>query len=138
MSFLRVMAFVGLVFTLVASLGCGGSHGPPRYALSGSVTYSGKPVPAGYLTFAPDTAKGHTGPGAQADIRDGRYELPAGQGTIGGPHVVTVYGFDGQPFDIGGGRQNPLGTPLFSGYRVEVDLPKQVATHDFAVPAAGK
>jgi hypothetical protein len=136
----RWLACRGAVLALVlaAGVGCGRSQSPPRYDMSGSVSYGGQPVPAGYLTFEPDASKGREGPGAQADIRDGRYQTPRGQGPVGGPHVVTIYGFDGQAFEMGGGRQNPQGMPLFPAYRVEADLPLQAATRDFSVPAASK
>ena len=123
--------WIGLVFLVPA--GCGSDDGPPRYDLSGTVTHNGQPVPAGYILFAPDTSEGNTGSGAQADIKDGRYQTPPGQGTVGGPHVVTISGFDGQAFQDGP-VQNPSGKPLFANYETRADLPKESATHGFSVP----
>ncbi len=137
----RCLGGVGVaVLTVVAAVvGCGrGAGGPPRYELSGSVTYQGKPVPAGYLVFAPDGEQGNQGPGAHADIVDGRYRTPSSEGTVGGPHVVTIAGFDGRPFEIGGGMMNPQGMPLFPEYRTLVDLPKAAGTHDFEIPPGGR
>lgn len=123
--------------TLVVLAGCG-SGDPPRFDLSGTVTYNGKPVPAGYLVFASDTTAENVGPGAQAEIHDGKYRTPPGLGTVGGPHVVSIYAFDGKPYQ----EQNvpvksviPLGLPLFKTVTMKVDLPREAAKHDFAVPA---
>ncbi len=66
------------------SAGCRDS-GPPRYDLSGAVTYEGHPVPFGWLVFVPEN-----GPGASADIEGGRYQTPKGWGTVGGPHTIEV------------------------------------------------
>jgi hypothetical protein len=131
------VALLTIALGLSVEAGCRGPSGPPRYDLSGAVTYGGKPVPAGYLVLAPDTANGNDGPGSQAEIHDGRYQTAPGQGIVGGRYVVTISGFDGKPIELSGGMKNPQGTPLFPTYRVEVILPEQVATHDFDVPAVG-
>lgn len=95
-------------------------------------------MPAGYIVFAPDQAQGNEGPGAHADIVNGRYETARGEGTVGGPHLVTIAGFDGQPFEMGGGMMNPQGKPLFGEYRTTVDLPEAAGTHDFQIPAGAR
>ncbi len=135
---IRYLAGLAAVVLGLGLPGCGGDSGPPRYGLSGSVTYGNQPVPAGYIVFAPDKSKGNDGPGSQADIKDGRYETPPGQGTIGGPHLVTISGFDGKPIEMGGGQKNLQGSPLFTNYQTSADLPKKPGTHDFSVPAGGK
>ena len=119
--------------------GCGGQSGPPRFDLSGTVTYDGKPVPAGYIVFEPETAAGNSGPGSQADIRDGKYSTLPGRGTIGGPHLVRIFGFDGIPYqpdeDVEGPPMlNPMGRPLFGNVSIAVDLPKETAVHHFMIP----
>jgi hypothetical protein len=124
---------------LVVLAGCGGKGDAPRFDLSGTVTYDGKPVPAGYIVFEPETAAGNSGPASQADIHDGKYSTLPGHGTIGGPHVVRIFGFDGRPYKAGEGPQghpmlNPMGKPLFTASAIKVDLPKQKAVHDFAIP----
>ncbi len=132
------LALVTAALGLCVAAGCGGPKAPPRYDLSGTVTCDGKPVPTGYLIFTPDTTKGNSGPGSQADISNGRYQTAPGQGTVGGPHVVAICGFDGKPIDLGEGRTNPQGTPLFLTYRVDIDFPKRAAVQDFAISAEGK
>ena len=117
----------------VALVGCGPSAAP-RYELSGAVTYAGKPVPAGSIIFKPDHAKDNRGPGAQVGIEAGRYQLPESRGTIGGPHVVTISGFDGVPIK-NGPSVNYFGKPLFANYEVKVDLPREKSERNFDVPA---
>jgi hypothetical protein len=46
---------------ILISAGCG-SSGPPRYHISGKVTYGGQPVAAGSVMLVPDTSQGNTGP----------------------------------------------------------------------------
>ncbi len=127
----RVAQFTFLCSAMVL-LGCG-PGGPPQYHVSGTVTYGGQPVPTGQVLFAPDTSKGNSGPATAVRIQDGKYDTRgANRGTVGGPHVVTISGFDGKPDP---NAELPEGRMLFSDYRVEIDLPKEAATENFAVPA---
>ena len=137
LGFGRCLLLAAAGAALLGAAGCGSDGGPTRYDLSGKVTYNGQPVPAGYILFAPDTSQGNKGPGAQADIQDGRYQTPAGQGAIGGPHVVTISGFDGVAFEDGPVK-NPMGKRLFASYQTKTDLPKEAGTQDFTVPLGGK
>lgn len=127
------------VLIATVPVGCG-PRAIPRFDLAGTVTYHGKPVPRGYIVFRPDRAAGRDGPGAQADIRDGRFATLPGQGTIGGRHVIQVFGFDGKPYDIPAGMPggptltNPMGMPLFSAATLSADLPEAAAVRDFIVP----
>jgi hypothetical protein len=114
--------------------GCGPKSTAERYDLTGAVTFRGQPVPKGYLILQPDKAKGNGGPGSKAGVFDGRYETMAGLGHVGGPHIVSIAGHDGIPFDQGDGVMNPVGKPLFPTFKVEVDLPKESGTYDFVVP----
>jgi len=117
---------------LVFTLGCGG---PVPYTVSGKVTFNGKPVPAGYITFAPDGSKGNSGPGGGAPIRDGEYRTEPGKGIVGGPYVVRIVGTEGVPATIQG-EQVPEGRPLFAPYVTEVDLPHDSTVRDFEVPTS--
>jgi len=122
---------IAAIATLI--LGCGAPSGPPRYDLEGSVTYGGKPVPAGRVVLEPDSDKGNSGPASYGEIKDGRYVTEPGKGTVGGPHVARISGTDGVPQ-----AEVPQGLPLFGEYRTTVDLPRQSASHDFDVPATHK
>ena len=127
-------ALQGLAALSLLATGCA-PEDVERYDLRGAVTFRGQPVPKGYMIFQPDTAKGNRGPGSKAGLFDGRYETMPGQGHIGGPHIVSIVGTDGIPFDQGGGVMNPMGKPLFPAYKVKVNLPKESGTFDFEVPA---
>jgi len=121
------------VFAIAVLAGCGDSR-TPRFNVSGSITLDGKPVPSGHLIFAPDADHGARGPAGTAEIVDGRYATLDGEGTIGGPHVVTITATDGVSYDMGGGHMNPVGRQLAPEFRVRVDLPKEPTTHDFVLP----
>ncbi len=128
---------ITLLITLLGLVGCGDAKPEFRFDLSGKITYDGKPIPRGYLRFAPDTKKGNRGPGSSASIIDGQYKTMTGQGTVGGPHVISIVGTDGIPIELGEGiPPNLAGKPLFSEYEVHVDLPKETGTYDFDVPAS--
>jgi hypothetical protein len=120
---------------LLLLAGCGGgSDGPTRYHLSGAVTFGGKPVPAGSVTFSPDLSKGNHGPAGTAPIKAGKFDTALdGTGHVGGPHVVSVTGLDGVT-----SPDLPMGTPIFADYKLSVDLPKQDSAHNIDVPAPGK
>jgi len=116
-------AALGLVLALGWLLvGCG-EEGNKLFRVCGSVTFDGRPVPAGKVYFIPDESQGNSGPQGRADIKDGRYDTETGgKGTNGGPMIVRIEGFDGP-------------TLLFTGYETTVDLPRRTATQDFDVPA---
>ncbi len=115
----------------LATTGCSRRpRGPARHALSGQVSFAGRPVPAGRISFEPDTAAGNAGPGGYGEIKGGRYATYRGMGTVGGPHVVIITGFDGIP-----AGELVDGRPLFPEFRTTADLPARQATVDFEVPA---
>lgn len=123
-----------LAATLVAALvGCGGT---PGNRVSGTVTFDGRPVPAGKVYFKPDSATGGTGATGFADIVAGRYDTGrAGARNVGtGPMVVMVEGIDPQ---AGGGGDSPDVTArlLFQGHELRVDVPQGAFTLDITVPA---
>jgi hypothetical protein len=122
---------------LLLLAGCGRNAGPARYDLTGKITYAGKPVPAGYIVFAPDKTKGNDGPGADAQIKDGVYTVRAKEGTVGGPHIAVINGFDGVSFQKKL-TDNPMGLPIFSNARVSVELPKTPTEYDIVVPVNKK
>jgi hypothetical protein len=67
--------------------GCGPS-GPPRVEISGKVTWDGKPLETGTISFIPD--EGQTGPMAGAQIVQGGYQIRADQGPTLGGHRVEI------------------------------------------------
>lgn len=120
-----------VLWTTTLACGCSGpaTEGPDRFPLSGTVTYKGAPLPAGKIYFEPDGKKDNSGPMVTAEIKDGKYETPAGKGTVGGAHVVRIDGYDAKNVT----EHNPLGDALFINHVIQVDLPKEKATEDFTV-----
>lgn len=109
--------------------GCGGGDsGPQRYTLKGNVTYQGKPVPAGEVSFTPDTKQGNSGPGAIATIKNGAYETTGDKGVTPGPTVIIVTGYDGVAVP-----ESEIGTQLFEPFETSFDIPAENTTHDIVV-----
>jgi hypothetical protein len=124
----------GVVWLALLALapGCG-ARGPDRYDISGKVTFRGQPVPSGYIVFAPDGKRGNDGPGCTVDIEKGAYASMPGRGTVGGPHQIQVYGFDGVPISDAF-ITNPMGKPIFPEHRRAVDLPHEAGQLDLEIP----
>ena len=128
---IRASHWLGIVCVGIAfCLGCGGSDGPIRYTLDGTVTMpDGQPVPAGELNFEPDCQSGNKGPASMIDIQNGKYSLPKDQGVLGGSYIVTIIPFDGKAFG-----ESLQGKALIRQPYVEkVDFPKQNSSHDFKI-----
>ena len=110
--------------------GCG-ERGTQRIRVTGQVTFEGKPLPFGNITFEPDTAKGNRGPQGYARIQDGKYDTDlAGSGPNPGAQSVFIEGYP----ELGTSADN-RSTRLVCSYRTTVDLPHEDAKKDFNVPA---
>jgi len=84
-----VLSAFAIVATLIPS-GCGRS-GPEMARVTGSVTYHGKPVPLGMVTFQSDDPNGRNATGAIAP--DGSYTLQTeepGDGALLGEYRVAI------------------------------------------------
>jgi hypothetical protein len=133
-----------LIWCVSAALPCTlagcGDGGPPRYHISGVVTFDGQPVPAGAISFIP---VGETdvprGPGF-CRFTEGNYESRSGRSPGSGPYRVLIDGYDGVPFEVKLGEEieeHPMGKPIFPTHIVEVDLPPEHGgSFDFEIPAA--
>jgi hypothetical protein len=103
--------------------------------LSGTVTFKGRLVPAGYLSFTPPAGGGAV---RVVQIKDGRYDTAEitdpEQGIHPGPNKVRIAGFDGKVVPgFGQGKQ------LFNPVEEQYEVPAGGGTKDFTVPeAAGK
>ena len=128
-SFLRVTVhrsgIAPAVWMLLAMglVGCGGgaakSTGPARYDVSGKVTYDGKPVPKGVVTF--EQLETHALCGC--DIVEGVYKSKPGEGAVAGRSNVMIGGRDAN------------GVLLWDGaYKTSVEVPTQKLEKDFDVP----
>src|SRR3954463_16517520 len=81
-----ILVTVGIVLT-----GCSNSSRPPRYPVTGMVTYQGKPLAGAVITFVPTGADGEAA-SAFTDA-DGKYALTtweAGDGARPGEYRVKV------------------------------------------------
>lgn len=133
----RTMGWAAPSFVFIAACCVGCEHKAERYDLAGTVTFRGRPVPAGYMVINPDVSAGNHGPGTTATIVGGHYKTLPGRGTIGGPHVVTVFGFDGHEYAMSGGMTNSLGKPLCKS-DVLADLPRENGTCEIVVPGRSR
>jgi hypothetical protein len=75
----------------VGFCGCADS-GPKRYAVSGMVTWQGKPLDHGSITFLAEDPS--LGSGGGDMIQDGRYSIPAKQGLLPGRYKVSISSAD--------------------------------------------
>lgn len=78
---LRYATLCAVVFPAI--FGCGGQ---PRSSVSGKVTFDDQPVTAGQIVFEPQGG-GRVG---IAQISEGVYRMPAGQGPSVGKYVVRI------------------------------------------------
>ena len=109
---------------LLSAWGCS-KQPPTRFDLSGTVTFDGRPVPAGLITITADLSKGNDGPQGVAEIHDGRFDTRSlDKGAPSGPVILLI---DGVGAD---------GKPLFSGYKLSLELPKEATHRDIEVPKA--
>jgi hypothetical protein len=85
-----VLAGLGVLL----AVGCSDDGIGKRYAVSGMVSYQGKPVEQGTITFEPEDSKGRIAAGS---IAAGRYSLTTlrpGDGALPGKYRVTVTSTD--------------------------------------------
>jgi hypothetical protein len=131
--------FGGYIAVFVLITGCFSQSGVDRQFLSGKVTFDGQPLPAGEIQFRPDFDKGNKGPGTYAKIVDGRFQTPDSKGVVPGPTVVTVSGFDGIPYEYQDGGETIVekrGRPVFSKYRIDLEIPAGVNEIDLEIPGS--
>jgi hypothetical protein len=124
------LRLVLLIVTGTAFLAGCSSQPPGRFAVTGTVTFDGRPVPKGRVSFEPDPTSGNRGPQAIAFITDGRFSTQPRKGAKGGAAIVFVEGFDGVPAL----PLYPQGKPLFDRYRTQVEIPEKSSTLDIVVP----
>lgn len=131
---MRIVTNVVVGALVAGVVGCGGT---PGNRVSGTVTFDGRPVPAGKIYFKPDADAGGQGATGFADIVAGRYDtgLAAARNVGTGPMVVVVEGIDPQPGPAGGDSADVTTRLLFQGHELRVDVPAGAFTLDIAVPA---
>lgn len=88
-----------LATTLIGCAACGDPH-DGRQAVSGSVTFQGKPLDRGTITFLPASPDLPTQSGAA--IAGGKYSIPRDKGLVPGKYKVAINSPDGRTPDAGG------------------------------------
>jgi hypothetical protein len=129
---LRILLTVILVIGNVLFItGCGGTK---TYPLTGKVTFDGKPIPRGTVTFLPKTNQTNTGSYSMAIVKDGNFKIEKGKlGLIEGTYAVIVTGMDGIAEEF-----HPEGLPLFADYRTEFVFNEGMLQFDIEVPVSQK
>ena len=114
----------GVVLT---AMGCGSGERTVHH-VSGTVTFDGRPVPAGFVLFEPDVSAGNDGTQGFAEIQDGRFDTARrGRGVTGGAYIARLQG-----------NAAAEGSDTMRAWQYEqtIDLPAADSRHDLAVPAS--
>ncbi|HJZ91248.1 MAG TPA: hypothetical protein VKE40_10270 [Gemmataceae bacterium] len=121
----------GGVVLLALAAGC--SSKPQMAQLSGTVTFKGQPVPAGWISFTPEAGKGSV---KVCQIKDGVYDSSKepDPGIFPGRNLIRIGGFDGKKIPYWG-----QGKQIFNPVDDAIDVPTGASTRDFVIPeSAGK
>ncbi len=90
----RLACLLAVAVATLAPIGCGPT-GPGMAQVTGKVTYKGKPVPKGTITFVHEGAEGRNASGELDEA--GNYRLQTenpGDGALLGEYKVTIYAHD--------------------------------------------
>ncbi len=98
--------------------------------VSGTVTFKGKPIPAGNVMFTPDVNLSG-GQIRMFNVKDGAYDSTKdpSPGLLPGKYEVTIQGYDG--------KQIPnffQGKQIFNAVTESYEVPAGNSTKDFVVP----
>jgi hypothetical protein len=86
----RSRPWSALIFAILLCAGCGRDLN--RQAVSGTVSYKGKPIARGSITFAPAEGQGPTF--VSAPIEDGKFAIPKSAGPVPGKYLVRFEAYD--------------------------------------------
>ncbi len=104
---------------------------PQPSQVSGTVTFKGQPVPAGWISFTPDVNNTGSGQVKVLQIKDGKYDSSkeSEPGISPGTYQLKIAGFDGEkiPF-YGQGKQ------IFNPIDEAFTVPEGTSTKDFVIP----
>lgn len=84
---MRIVPSLVIVLSLTL-VGCGGSDGPRRVAVTATVTQGSSTVDIGSVAILP--RDGHFGPAATGPVEDGEFEFDSSTGPTPGPHLVVI------------------------------------------------
>lgn len=80
--------FPAAACVFIAGCGTAAYEGPPRFAVSGKVTFNGEPVHGGTISFVPENDKNRP---AGGPIENGAYSVPEEKGPNAGKYRVLIY-----------------------------------------------
>lgn len=81
---------------LAVMVGCGGESGPKKFEVTGTVTFKKQPLDYGSIQFMPaEGSKGGSFSGAE--IKGGKYTIPAASGLVAGTYRVIISSGDKDP-----------------------------------------
>lgn len=123
----RKLLVVAVFVTVV--IGCTSKPKAPH--LSGTVTFKGQPVPAGWISFTPDVGGGASGPVKVFQIKDGVYDSSKEDqpGLFPGGYQVRIAGFDGKKIPLYG-----QGKQIFNPVDEKFTVPAETTTKDWVIP----
>lgn len=124
-----------LAMAMLSLAGCGGD-GVDRHPVSGTVTYDGKPVPTGSITFIPDASVGKIAPTTYAKIENGVFKTDPAKSPTKGKYKVQVNAYD-LANKKGAGEDVEI-PALFPQYSMDVEIPPPSGELKIEVPAAAK
>ncbi len=110
----RLLIRLGLLVALGGILSVVGGCGSKPLHVEGNVTFDGKPLSEGAISFEPASGPGRDFGGV---IKDGKYQIASPPGMTGGPMVVRIRGA------IKTGKQIPAGSPAPPGTMVDEVFP---------------
>lgn len=118
----------GMVLVAVA-LGCDSQ--PKLSQISGNVTFKGKPVPAGYVSFSPNLDAGTEGHVRVFMVENGVYDSAKASepGIPPGTYTIEIAGFDGVRIPM-----YFQGKQIFNPVKDKHVVPEGITTKDFEVP----
>lgn len=76
--------------SLLLLVGCGGSSGPERYEVNGTVSIDDEPLPAANIQFIPQTDDIANAPTAVGYVKDGSFRIVSTVGPIAGIQDVEI------------------------------------------------
>jgi len=100
-----------IVAYLIGTSGCGNENKLGRRAVSGKITFAGKPLDYGSIEFHPEQTQGVSAGGVVSE--DGSYSISEAKGLPPGMYVVSVYSSyakseTGGPVHMGPGHEDDI------------------------------
>lgn len=105
-----------ILFAAALAFGAAGC-GPSAVPVSGTVNLGGEPLAGGMIAFEPEAGSGTTGAGTIAEVRDGKFEIPASGNLLPGKYVVRV-----SPHSPGSGADLKTAPPQFKPWETKVEV----------------